>query len=349
MRIGAAWTSCSNAYYRAIDPLKALAERGHQIFFPRTEEGKPYLPWLANCDVVHVYRRCDVETTRLIKQLVRDGTPITYDNDDDITAVPKGAELYKETGGVQGQLGFAASVKMARIARCFTTTSEVLAEKYRRAGVERVEVIGNYLAQGALRPRSRHDGVVIGWIAGGEHRADAQHLKIADVLRRLVEKHEDVRVECIGVNLGLPERYRHDRLVQFEDLPARIAGFDIGLAPLADLPFNRARSDIKLKEYAASGVPWLASPVGPYIGLGEAEGGRLVSDGDWFEALDRLVTQPREREQLGLAAQVWARRQTIDSAAGRWERVFAEAAGARSGAVHAPRSGPRVRVRLRRT
>jgi glycosyltransferase involved in cell wall biosynthesis len=156
-------------------------------------------------------------------------------------------------------------------------------------------------------------------------------------------------VECIGVNLGLPERYRHDRLVAFDELPARIGGFDIGIAPLADLRFNRARSDIKLKEYAASGVPWLASPVGPYLGLGEAEGGRLVSDGDWFEALDRLLSQQREREQLGLAGEAWARRQTIDVAAGRWERVFAEAAGVASGAERALRSGARVRVRLRGT
>src|SRR5207249_1565318 len=80
----------------------------------------------------------------------------------------------------------------------------------------------------------------------------------------------------------------------FLELPHRIGSFDIGLAPLADLPGNRARSDIKVKEYAASGVPWLASPVGPYVQLGEEQGGRLVPDDLWFEALDRLVSRRRE-------------------------------------------------------
>jgi glycosyltransferase involved in cell wall biosynthesis len=189
-----------------------------------------------------------------------------------------------------------------------------------------VQVIGNYLAPDVARPRHRHDGIVIGWIAALEHRADADRIKIADTLRRLIAKHHDVRVECIGVNLGLPDRYRHDSSVPFLELPRRIAGFDIGIAPLADIVWNWARSDIKVKEYAASGVPWLASPVGPYLGLGEDQGGRLVSDDGWFEALDRLVTRRRERRRLARRAKAWAKRQTIEAVADCWEQVFAKAA-----------------------
>jgi glycosyltransferase involved in cell wall biosynthesis len=96
----------------------------------------------------------------------------------------------------------------------------------------------------------------------------------------------------------------------------------IAIAPLANLPFNMTRSDIKLKEYAASGVPWLASPVGPYIGLGEREGGVLVPDDGWFDALDRLVCHQRDRRRLARRARSWAKDQMIEMAADRWERVF---------------------------
>jgi len=41
-------------------------------------------------------------------------------------------------------------------------------------------------------------------------------------------------------------------------------------------------------EYAASDLPWLALPVGPYAGLGEEQGGGLVDDA-WFDALERVV------------------------------------------------------------
>jgi glycosyltransferase involved in cell wall biosynthesis len=127
------------------------------------------------------------------------------------------------------------------------------------------------------------------------------------------------------VDLRLPERYRHEEFVPFPDLPGRIGGFDIGIAPLADIPCNWARSDIKLKEYAASGVPWLASPIGPYADLGEEQGGRLVTDDGWFAAVDRLVTHSRERRRLAKKAKRWAKDQTIEGVADRWEQVFATA------------------------
>jgi len=325
MRIGVAWEPNANAFYRAVYPLEAMARRGHDVVWP-DDSGEVDLDRLHGCDVVHVYRRGTDKTRRALRQLADAGTAVTYDNDDDFTALPKQAPTYKQMGGLTGQRVFAETVKAAQMARRCVTTTEVLAEKYRRAGVERVEVIGNYLTPPVPRPRFEHEGVVVGWIAGGEHRADADQIKIARALERLLAEHEDVRVETIGVNLGLPrERCRHDRWVDFGELPARIGFFDIGIAPLADMPWNRARSDIKLKEYAASGIPWLASPVGPYAQLGEEQGGRLVADDEWFEALDALVSSRRDRRRLGRRARRWAKRETIDAVADRWEQVFAEA------------------------
>lgn len=331
MRLGVVWNPNSGAYYRAVEPMKAMERRGHEVVWPADVDGAPDVRRLAGCDVVHVYRRSTEDTHRALKELVRAGTPITYDNDDDFTTVPKGSVVYKKAGGLEGQRVHAMTVKVARLASCFTTTNERLAEKYLSAGAERAEVIGNYLAPDVDRSQGRHSGVVIGWVAGLEHQADAAQLRIADALQRLLDQHEDVRVECIGSNLGLRERYVHHPRVDFHDLPRHIGGFDIGIAPLADMPVNWVRSDIKVKEYAASGVPWLASPVGPYIGLGEDQGGRLVPDGGWFEALERLVTRHRERRRLARRAKRWARDQTIDAVADRWEGVFRTSAENGSG------------------
>jgi hypothetical protein len=35
------------------------------------------------------------------------------------------------------------------------------------------------------------------------------------------------------------------------------------------------------------------------VGLGEEQGGRLLPDDGWFEALERLITHPRERPPPG--------------------------------------------------
>lgn len=326
MRLGVVWHPSSNAHYRAIEPMRAMKRRGHEVVWPANGDGKADLRRLARCDVVHVYRRCDEETRRVVAELAGGGIAVTWDNDDDFTAVPKESADYRKIGGLAGQRFFTRMVKMARRARLMTTTSELIADKYRRAGVERVEVIGNHLPHGTLRLSRRHDGVVIGWVAGLEHRADIARIPIVDALRRLLAEHEDVWVESIGVNLGLPERYRHDPGVNFRELPRRMGGWDIGIAPLADLPHNRARSDIKLKEYAASGLPWLASPLGPYLGLGGEQGGRLVPDHGWFEALEALASQRRERRRLARNAKAWSKHQTIETVADRWEQLFAGAA-----------------------
>jgi glycosyltransferase involved in cell wall biosynthesis len=322
------WQPAPGAAYRAVEPMKAMSRRGHEVIWPSDAGGEPEVRRLAGCDVVHVYRRGQDGVRQVLRALIERGTTITYDNDDNLATVPKQSPTYKKLGGFTGQRVFAETVKAARLAHTCTTTNKLLAETYRRAGVERVEVIENFLAHDVPRPRSRHDGIVIGWVAGGEHRADADRIKIADALERLLAEHRDVRVECIGVNLALTERYRHDLYVPFEQLPQRIGGFDVGIAPLADISWNRTRSDIKLKEYAASGVPWLASPVGPYRGLGEEQGGRLVPDDGWFEALECLVMRQKERRRLARKAEKWAKRQTIDAAADRWEQVFAAASGA---------------------
>jgi glycosyltransferase involved in cell wall biosynthesis len=314
-----------NAHYRAVEPMKAMEARGHEVVWP-PQSGHPDLARLLGCDVVHVYRLTGSGTRQVLKQLVDRGTAITYDNDDDYTTVPKESPNYRQAGGLVGRRIFDETIKAACLARTFTTTNEVLAEKYQSLGVERVEVIGNHLAADVSRPRQSHPGVVIGWIAGGEHLADVARIPIRDALERVVARYDDVRVQCIGVDLALPERYCHEKEVDFLDLARWIGGFDIGIAPLADIPCNWARSDIKLKEYAASGVPWLASPIGPDAGLGEQEGGRLVPDDGWFEALDRLVSHARQRQRLAKKAKRWAKSQTIDAVAGRWEHVFAAAA-----------------------
>jgi hypothetical protein len=327
MRLGVIWESNNNAHYRAIDPMRAMERRGHEVVWPADGKGKPDLSRLGGCDLVHVYRRCEEGTLGVLARLTRSGTAITWDTDDDLTAVPKESPLYKKTGGRAAQRIFLQTVQAAKLARRVTTTNELLADKYRHAGIERVQVIGNYLTPKISRRPRRHEGVVIGWVAGLEHRADVARIPVADALCQLIAEHEEVRVDCIGVDLMLGQRYRHDRRVAFRELPRRMAAWDIGIAPLADIPMNRTRSDIKLKEYAASRLVWLASPVGPYAALGEAQGGRLVPDDGWFEALERLIIHPRERRRLARKGKAWAKRQTVEVVADRWERAFAEAAG----------------------
>lgn len=321
MIIGSIWEPIGAAHYRAIYPFRALERKGHTVIWP-FDDGSQTFPRLDRCDVVHVYRRHDDDTRAVLTKLSERGVPIVWDNDDDLSKVPAGSPVHKVAGGIKAEKRHLLTVKAARMAHTVVVTNEVLAGKYRRAGVERVQVIPNYVLMKPRRRKRRHKGIVIGWIAALEHYADAKRLPIADALREVVGAHPDVRVECIGVDLKLGERYDHHQDVAFRWLPDRIAGFDIGIAPLADIPFNHSRSDVKVKEYAASGIPWLASPVGPYAELGEAQGGRLAPDDGWYDALDRLIVSRRERARLARSGKSWAKGQSVAAHLGSWETLF---------------------------
>jgi len=299
-----------------------MMRRGHEIVWPVLNSGDAKLKELDGCDVIYVFRRSEDALRRALTPFVASGVGLVWDSDDDLSAIPRRAPNYKSSGGIRGQRRFAETVRMARLAHLMTASTETIKTKYEGEGISSIEVVENYLPPKIRRSRERHDGLVIGWIAGVEHTEDAIALRLRDTLERVLTRHPDVRVETIGVDLGLADRYVRYAAVHFDALPQHMARYDIGIAPLIDIPFNAARSNIKVKEYAASGVPWLASPRAPYRALGEHEGGLLVEDDGWEAALDELIRDKRRRKKLARAGKSWAKSQRIDRVADRFERLL---------------------------
>jgi hypothetical protein len=104
--------------------------------------------------------------------------------------------------------------------------------------------------------------------------------------------------------------------------------FDVGLAPLAPTRFNASKSDLRLLELAALGIPWVASDVGPYAdgvdGLGcEDRGGVTVGRSrEWWTHLDGVTGSADYRAGLRRAGQEWARTRTVDRVLPLWESAF---------------------------
>ncbi len=69
------------------------------------------------------------------------------------------------------------------------------------------------------------------------------------------------------------------------------ASYDLGVVPLSDLRFNRAKSNIKYLEYAVSGTPAIFSRIEAYAGLSHGDTCLLVENDLILEAGDCRMTE----------------------------------------------------------
>jgi glycosyltransferase involved in cell wall biosynthesis len=334
----------ANAAYRALIPMQALAEQGHRTDFLawNMRDAPPPVDALRGADVVHFWRLYREPARRLMSALKEAGVGVVFDNDDDMTRVPKDSPAYRAMKAARNQVAHELGATL-RLAHLVTTTCGELAGRLRRLGGD-VRVIENYVEPGFLRPRrERGQDVTIGWVAGREHRGDLKELRLRRTLQQLLDAQPHVRLATVGIDVGVrSERCAHREFVPFPELPDAISEFDVGIAPIADVSFNRVRSNVKVKEYAAAGVPWLASPIGPYRDLGEEQGGRLVADHGWVEELTALATDADARSRLAERAAAWGRTQTAAHNVELWEQVFAEAAERAGRPVARPSSASRA-------
>jgi hypothetical protein len=318
----------SNAVYRAVTPMLALRQRGHEVVLvERAEDGSFSPRELMDCDVVHVYRGYEEpQPLKCVAELWRRGVAITWDDDDDVRLIPPDSPGYKSHfGGLNTQRYVRQQVAMASKADVVTTTTQVLADLLGKHFDGPTEVIESNLDsyQYARDGARRHDGVTIGWVASREHTADVQMLGLTAMLRNVLARDPHIRFTTVGIKLDLdPDRYTHIRSVGFLDLSKCVAEWDIGIAPIADHPMSYARSNIKVKEYSGAGVPWVASARGSYAGLGAKEGGIIVADDGWEQALLDLAGSRLKRMRLRRKAESWGKSQHIKHHTQRWEAVM---------------------------
>lgn len=134
---------------------------------------------------------------------------------------------------------------------------------------------------------------------------------LAPVLRQLLA--EGVRLEVHVISAGMPDLAG----VPCREVPwreasegAALAACDVGLAPLPDDPWTRGKGGYRSIQYAAAGLPTVASPVGAsrdVVVPGET-GLWASTPEDWLVSLRRLAADPGLRRRMGAAARAGAAR-----------------------------------------
>jgi glycosyltransferase involved in cell wall biosynthesis len=245
----------------------------------------------------------------LVDHAKRSGAALLFDIDDDLLSIldehPEAAELALKAEVVT------YLVRHADVVR--TSTAPLAA---RLAPLARqVMVAANALDERIWLPAppariDRYGGVSILCMGTMTHDAD-----FAVLLPALTEIHrrfgDQIRIDMIGfvARTEVPTWVR--RLAPTPHAARSYAGFvhwlrscanwDIGLAPLADTPFNTCKSAIKVLDHAALGLASVASDVPAYrASPADGIGGILVPNTTeaWYEALSRLIRDAAWRRGL---------------------------------------------------
>jgi GT2 family glycosyltransferase/glycosyltransferase involved in cell wall biosynthesis len=302
------------AYIRLLQPLDHPAIGGDfDIVLADTRQALDYRP-----DIV-VTQRCAVGDIHAAAALIRHcrdhGITLLYDLDDDLRHVPRGhpdAKVLRPRARLISRL-----VRDADAVWVSTPALAATLEDLRDA----VCVVENGLDERlwGVTPRSPRQGPVrILFMGTATHDADFAIVQMALArLKAIFAEHVSVDLLGISNRPDLPPWV--NRISMPVHASSSYPGFvnwitqqrwDIGIAPLADTAFNNCKSAIKVLDYAALGLPVLASERDVYRGsLADGPAGWLLPDDEnaWFVALSQLVRDTKLRERLASGARTaWA-------------------------------------------
>jgi glycosyltransferase involved in cell wall biosynthesis len=211
-----------------------------------------------------------------------------------------------------------------------TVGNEYLAERARRAGAPRVEILPSVIDLERF-PRTdapRNENFTIGWIGSP---STAKHL--LEIYSALIEVCRSRGGKFVVVGAwenplsGLMATIRDwDEDTEKEE----IEKFDVGIMPLPDNPWERGKCGFKLIQYMACGKPVVASPVGvnKEIVVNGVNGFLASTSKEWVDALLHLKADPELRRAMGEnGRRMVEEKYCLQVTAPRLYRILLEAAG----------------------
>lgn len=308
-------------YYRIRLPLDELAKHGHETSWEsaRSDIGAggadivvgQLIGGMNYPAVIHRWWRGLVRQAKLVYEL--------DDNPFEIEAHNPAAAAY---GSLSAQDSIAHCIEIASLV---TASTEPLAEEMRKFNPN-VVVLKNRIDESMLSiERPRRDKVTIGWAGGASHSED---IKVcAYGLRKVLDHHRDVEAHFIGPDFTplIRRPVRHTPWCQTTTDYYGLVDFDIGLAPLAPTVFAQSKSHIKALEYAALGIPVIASDVAPYrdFVIDGVTGWLVRRDHEWGARMRELICDEAMRTEMGQKSKELAAEWTIQKGWPEWQAAYA--------------------------
>lgn len=284
-----------------------------------------------DADVVVLQRPLTDRLVDVVRFLKAEGIAVVVEVDDDFQTIhPRNVAWRTVHPSASPRRNYRHLAAACELADLVVVSTPALADRYGRHG--RVRVIPNYVPShylGILPPERPVDDTVVrvGWSGAFDtHPTDLQVTRggVAQVLRDrslpfyVVGDHD----RRIATALGHGGRLAHTGgWLPLEKYPIAMAMLDVGIVPLDAITFNHAKSWLKGLEFAALGVPFVASPTGPYRELHDRHGIGLLAgprSRDWRRHLERLVDDVDWRAEVAARNRAAASALTIEGHADEW-------------------------------
>lgn len=311
-------------YYRCYQPLAELRRRGHNVMLP--ERGMVWLPDAdLNAGDIDVFAGQLLTGPRGMSlwESWQGKTRLVYDIDDDVFSSDHEGSLWHRLPECRDIAAYLLS-----ISDLVTVSTEPLVDVVKRYNPN-VRVLPNCVHGDLLKlERPRRDRLTVGWAGGTSHLRDFRYA--APMLSRFLARTPDVDFHFVGADYSpllklAGGRTRHTRWQPDMWDYYRGVDFDIGIAPLdPSSEFAKGKSHLKALEYAALGIPVVASASLPYSGFVQhgVTGFLVRHDHEWGRYLRDLVNDEAMRTEMAAAGKRLAAGWTIQERHTAWEQAY---------------------------
>lgn len=330
-------------YYRLIWPSQVLRRAGHDIHIVAPGERNTMLQGVMkdnvmvdvvipeDADVVVFQRVTHRYLVQAIKLIRAKGVAVVVDMDDDLTCIhpanPAFHMLHPRSS--HADHSWQHTLQACEQASLVTVSTPALLERYAQHG--RGRVVRNCVPKRYLNvPHTDSD--VVGW-AGSVHSHPTDLQAMGPAPAQLLQAGYKFNIvgSLDGVHnaLGIPMSREIEATGVIKDIgawPLGVTTLGIGVAPLADTKFNASKSWLKPIEYAAVGVPVIASPRAEYSRLHRLGVGWIAKNPrEWRTKLLNLLKSSSMRAELSEKGRSVVSDWTIEGKAWLWLEAWSSA------------------------
>lgn len=337
------------AYIRLLSPLRKMTEKNTTIkpvikfsaYMDQIADGE--LEELAEmsdlCDIIIIQRRYGPRWERMVKTWQSKGTKVVLEIDDMYEHIPM-ANLDPRYRQMCSKETTKAVGRMLGMVDMVTVSTPELGQWVKKFTSKKVVWLKNTIDFNMWKPLEKDpsDEVMIGYAASQQHNIDFEVLggALQEVCRVYRDKVSLGFMGFMAKDLwSLEDSYNtgvyYKAGTPYLEYPDTLAhlGFDIGLAPLKDCLFNRAKSELRYLEYSALRIPTIASKVAPYLRSIGIDGSRgLLVDNKprkWKGAIKKLLDNPELRINIGENAYKYVfKNYNLDIYVSNWIKAYEE-------------------------